>query len=124
MNLREKKIDFPKTELLTRPGIYQADNQDFETLSALQRQPHYDIYLEANNEKDLFVPLAGGAISRCRTVQINGVRFFIPVQQKTKVPKNVYEILKNMIPKGARDPSYQAWLAKPNQMKYLGEIHR
>lgn len=74
--------------------ICVADDNDRKTLEKFEKEARMDIYLEPDNGRDYFVSNVDGSITRVAVcANINGTQWIIPAQQRTKIPKSVYEFL-------------------------------
>jgi len=82
--MREQKVVLAPHRML-----WTLDDQEIETFEKINNEKKVSIYLEADDLKDEIVPGADGKVTRCRTVNINGVQWLIPVQVKTKIPMTV-----------------------------------
>jgi hypothetical protein len=74
--------------------LQEADQQDMDTLSALNAQPKVTVYFERDQERDEPIVNPDGSVGYiARCVNINGVQFQIPAEVPTEVPQQVYEML-------------------------------
>lgn len=75
--------------------IQEADGQDLETADKLYKEPTVEVYFDRDEEHDEPIVNADGSISYiARCVNINGVQWQIPAEERVSVPQSVYEILK------------------------------
>lgn len=77
-----------------KPLLLEADEATIQTLADFEAEPQVDIYLDLNRETGYTVINSDGStgwIAEC--VNINGVQFPIPANQRVKVPRSVYEFL-------------------------------
>ena len=84
----EKRIEIPGSQV-TGAGI-----SALETLDAVKDDSMVDVYFPRNDDTDFIVQNPDGSITRvAHCVSINGVRFHVPSETHTKIPKLVYEHL-------------------------------
>lgn len=89
----EKKLDIPATQVL---GV--SDAQTIATLDAKAAEPMVEVYFDSDPARDYVMFNADGSMTRVAyTVNINGAQWLIPAQQKTSIPRSVYEYLNNCI---------------------------
>lgn len=123
---KQIKTPLPKHEYVHRGGggIVPGYDQDLETLENLENEPQLDIYLHADDEKDFAIQLKDGTVTRARTAQINGIRWFIPIQEHIKVPESVYKLVMGLNNKPSMPPT-RFRTPMPNETHmYLGNMTR
>lgn len=86
--MKEVKTELPQTFLLA------ADAQTMEALDVHQNEKMVEVFFPSDRNRDYVVTNHDGTITRVAyTVNINGVQWIIPADQKTKIPQGVYEFL-------------------------------
>lgn len=107
-----KNIQIPAYRQLIVP-----DAQDQETLYNFLGEPHVEVYYDRDDDEDFVIQNPDGSMSRiARCVNINGVQFLIPAEEKTRIPKSVYEHLMQCQDEARRIR------VEPNKFVKIGEI--
>lgn len=77
--------------------LMELDGQDSETLEKLENEEKVLIRVEMDDNRDEIIPGADGKVTRCRTVTLNGVQWFIPVETMVKVPVTIRNMLRKTL---------------------------
>lgn len=92
----QRKIELPPIN----NRIQEFDAQDLETYESFMAAPKVSVFLEPDNDRDLFVPMVDTVtgqnfVTRAITVNINAIQWIVPTGQKAEIPQPVYEFLES-----------------------------
>jgi hypothetical protein len=95
--MKEVKLEIPNNRKLVPMDI-----QDQGTLDKLNDEKKVSVYLDADDSQDEIMTNAKGEATRVRCFNVNGIQWFVPVQQHTDIPFSIYEIWRRSQEVGSR----------------------